>query len=213
MAAPGRGLDGRASRPRSCRSTCASRTPIQSFNVGPASCGAYGTTLGVAQALERFGTLPLGDLAAGPGAAAREGVEVEPMQAFLFEILEPILTSTPECAALYAPDGRLLGEGDTLRLPELGDLLERLGREGPGFLYTGDVARSSQRLGARARRDAHARGPGRLRGDRARARAGAYRGREVLTNPPPSSGGILIADALGILERLDEPARAGVVAR
>jgi gamma-glutamyltranspeptidase / glutathione hydrolase len=32
-----------------------------------------------------------------------------------------------------------------------------------------------------------------------------YRGREVLTNPPPSSGGILIADALGILERLDRP--------
>ena len=29
-----------------------------------------------------------------------------------------------------------------------------------------------------------------------------YRGREVLTNPPPSSGGILIADALGMLERL-----------
>jgi len=33
-----------------------------------------------------------------------------------------------------------------------------------------------------------------------------YHGREVLTNPPPSSGGILIADALGILERLDDPA-------
>jgi gamma-glutamyltranspeptidase / glutathione hydrolase len=39
-----------------------------------------------------------------------------------------------------------------------------------------------------------------------------YRGREVLTNPPPSSGGILIADALGILERLDEPHDAYVVA-
>src|SRR4029450_9019973 len=32
-----------------------------------------------------------------------------------------------------------------------------------------------------------------------------YRGREVLTNPPPSSGGILIADALGILERFERP--------
>jgi gamma-glutamyltranspeptidase/glutathione hydrolase len=39
-----------------------------------------------------------------------------------------------------------------------------------------------------------------------------YRGREVLTNPPPSSGGILIADALGILERLDQPHDAFVIA-
>ena len=42
--------------------------------------------------------------------------------------------------------------------------------------------------------------------------ARGYRGREVLTNPPPSSGGILIADALGILERLGRPRDARVVA-
>ena len=40
----------------------------------------------------------------------------------------------------------------------------------------------------------------------------AYRGREVLTNPPPSSGGILVADALGILERLERPHGAAVIA-
>src|SRR6185436_8166461 len=39
-----------------------------------------------------------------------------------------------------------------------------------------------------------------------------YRGREVITNPPPSSGGILIADALGILERLDRPHDPSVIA-
>jgi gamma-glutamyltranspeptidase/glutathione hydrolase len=40
----------------------------------------------------------------------------------------------------------------------------------------------------------------------------SYRGREVLTNPPPSSGGILIADALGILERLGRPHDPFVIA-
>ena len=55
------------------------------------------------------------------------------MQAFLFTVLEPILRSSPECDAIYAPDGRLLREGDMIRLPELGDLLERLGAEGPAF--------------------------------------------------------------------------------
>ena len=39
-----------------------------------------------------------------------------------------------------------------------------------------------------------------------------YRGREVLTNPPPSSGGILVADALGILERLERPHGVAVIA-
>jgi gamma-glutamyltranspeptidase/glutathione hydrolase len=40
----------------------------------------------------------------------------------------------------------------------------------------------------------------------------SYQGREVLTNPPPSSGGILIADALGILERLERPHGPDVIA-
>jgi gamma-glutamyltranspeptidase / glutathione hydrolase len=182
-----------------------SEAAVQRFNVGPASCGAYGTTIGLAETLRRFGTVQLGDLTGAPARAARDGVEVVPMQAFLFEVLRPILTSTPECAAIYAPEGPLLREGDTIRLPELGDLLDRLGAEGPGFLYTGDVAHTVSdwvldRGGILGRDDLSSyevieREPARV----------TYRGREVLTNPPPSSGGILIADALGILERLEQP--------
>jgi gamma-glutamyltranspeptidase/glutathione hydrolase len=156
--------------------------------------------------------MTLADLTAAPARAAREGVEVVPMQAFLFEVLRPILTSTPECAAIYAPGGNLLREGDTIRLPEVGDLLDRLGSEGPGFLYSGDVASAVsdwvlERGGMLTREDLGSyevieREPARV----------SYRGREVLTNPPPSSGGILIADALGILERLERPHEADVIA-
>ncbi len=185
---------------------------VQRFNVGPSSCGAYGTTLGLGQALERFGTLPLADLSAPAAAAARAGVEVVPLQAFLFTVLEPILRATPECAELYAPGGRLLGEGERIRLPELADLLDRLGAEGPGFLYSGDVASAVsawvlERGGLLTAED--------LRAYEVIERVPAqvtYRGRDVLTNPPPSSGGILIADALGILERIERPHDAGVIA-
>ena len=52
-------------------------------------------------------------------------------QAFIFEILEPILTNQPEGAAIYAPEGRILGEGERFRFAELGDALERYGAEGP----------------------------------------------------------------------------------
>jgi gamma-glutamyltranspeptidase/glutathione hydrolase len=212
VAAPGRGLERPDPAALMPVDVHFSEDAIQRFNVGASSCGAYGTTLGLTQALERFGSVSLGDLTPAPARAAREGVEVVPMQAFLFQVLEPILRSTPECEALYAPGGRLLAEGDTIRLPELGDLLERLGRQGPGFLYTGDVAATVsewvlERGGLLTRDD--------LAGyevvEREPARV-TYRGRTVLTNPPPSSGGILIADALGILERLGLPHDPVVIA-
>jgi gamma-glutamyltranspeptidase / glutathione hydrolase len=212
VAAPGVGLGGREPGELVPIDVRFSEDAIQRFNIGPASCCAYGTTLGLAETLRRFGTVRLGDLTPAPARAAREGVEVVPMQAFLYTVLAAIVTSTPECAALYAPEGRLLREGDTFRVPELGDLLDRLGAEGPGFLYEGDVAHAVsdwvlERGGLLSRDDLASyevieREPARV----------TYRGREVLTNPPPSSGGILIADALGILERLDEPHDAYVIA-
>ncbi|MGH2715337.1 MAG: gamma-glutamyltransferase family protein [Thermoleophilaceae bacterium] len=212
VAAPGRGLDGAEPAALTPIDVRFSETAIQRFNVGPSSCGAYGTTLGLAAALERFGSVRLGDLTSGPARAAREGVEVVPMQAFLFEVLEPIFRSTPECSELYAPGGRLLRTRETIRLAELGDLLDRLGAEGPGFLYTGDVAGAVsdwvlERRGLLTRADLEAYEVV----EREPARVG-YRGRTVLTNPPPSSGGILIADALGILERLELPHDASVIA-
>jgi gamma-glutamyltranspeptidase/glutathione hydrolase len=212
VAAPGRGLR----RPDPAELTPIdvhfSEDAVQRFNVGPSSCGAYGNPLGLAQALERFGSVDLAALTAAPARAAREGVEVVPMQAFLFEILSPIFRSTPECSELYAPGGELLREGDEFSFPELGDLLERLGAEGPGFLYSGDVAHACsdwvlERGGLLTHED--------LAGYEVAEREPAgvtYQGRRVLTNPPPSSGGILIADALGILERLDRPHGPGVIA-
>jgi gamma-glutamyltranspeptidase / glutathione hydrolase len=205
VAAPGKGLASPEPAELMPIDVTFAEGAVQRFNIGPSSCGAYGTTAGLAEALERFGTLSLSSLTEWPARAAREGVEVTEMQGFLFTILGPILTSTPEASAIYAPEGRLLRTGETIRLTELGGLLERLGAEGPGFLYTGDVAEAVtswvlERGGLLTRQDLAdydviERQPVRVR----------YHGREVLTNPPPSSGGILIADALGILERIDRP--------
>ena len=73
VAAPGIGLD---------RPEPAELTPIdvefapeavQVFNIGPSSCGVYGTPAGLAEALDRFGTAPLADLVGAPARAARDG--------------------------------------------------------------------------------------------------------------------------------------------
>src|SRR5687768_3556089 len=96
VAAPGRGLAAPQPAPLVPIDVAFAPDSIQVFHVGPSSCGVYGTTLGLAQALERFGTARLGDLTAAAAVAAREGVEVGPMQEFLLSILAPIFRSTPE---------------------------------------------------------------------------------------------------------------------
>jgi gamma-glutamyltranspeptidase / glutathione hydrolase len=177
----------------------------QTFNIGAASCGAYGAPAGVCAAAERFGTIPLAELAAPAAALAREGLRVNPEQAYLFAILAPITELTEESRSLFWPGGRPLREGDVYRDPVLADALERLAAEGPAPFYTGDVAATVvEWLGERggtltaadlAAYEAIPREPVRV----------GYRGREVLTNPPPSAGGTLLALALAQLDREPPP--------
>ena len=173
---------------------------IQVFNIGPASVGTYGMAAGVSEASARFGRIPLGELVGPAAKLARDGVEMNAPQAYVIEILAGIVTSTPESAALFAPGGALVRAGDVVRQPELADALERLGAEGPAPFYTGDIAAAivewlSARGGIVTAADLAAYAVV----DRDPIKA-TYRGREVLTNPPPSAGGILIAHALALLD-------------
>lgn len=177
----------------------------QVFHIGPASCGVYGTPAGVCEAVRRWGTVALADLAAPAAALARDGVILNGPQAYVAEILADLLTSTPECAALWAPEGRILKEGERLYNPDLGDALERLGEDGAEPFYSGDIAESVRawleaRGGSLSSED--------LAGYRAIQREPirlAYRDREIFTNPPPSAGGTLIAYALALLDRGPTP--------
>ncbi|MEA2124100.1 MAG: gamma-glutamyltranspeptidase / glutathione hydrolase [Solirubrobacteraceae bacterium] len=168
----------------------------QLFYAGAASVGAYGMPAGICEAHRRYGTLPLAEIVAPAVRAAREGVVINEQQAYLFEILAGILESSEEALALFGAP-RL---GDTTLYPELAGTLERLAAEGSDPFYTGDIAEAVCRAvrlrgGLLTPRDLRAyevvpREPVRA----------AYRGREVITNPPPSAGGILIAAALEQLE-------------
>lgn len=113
----------------------------QLFYIGPASCGVYGIPAGVCEAARRWGTMPLEQLAAPAARLAREGVPLNSAQAYVAEILVDLLSSTPECAALWAPGGSPLREGGVLRNPELGDALMRLAGEGAEPFYTGTSRR------------------------------------------------------------------------
>jgi gamma-glutamyltranspeptidase/glutathione hydrolase len=185
----------------------------QVFHIGPASCGVFGAPAGVCEAMRRWGTVPLEELAAPAAQLAREGVMLNAGQAHVAEILVELLSSTPEVAALWAPHGRVLREGEMLYNPDLAEALTRLAKDGAEPFYRGDIAAAVlEWLGARG---------GSLKaedlaGYRAIERPPVempYRDRTILTNPPPSAGGTLLAYSLALLDRGPAPPTlVGVVA-
>jgi gamma-glutamyltranspeptidase/glutathione hydrolase len=181
---------------------------IQVFKVGPASVAVPGAALGLEEAHRRWGSLPWPELMAPAAELARTGVELTRPQAYLHAILDVILRHSSEGRALYGEAERLVA-GDVLRLPELADTMELLGERGAGELYTGDLghamcAHVAAGGGALTRRDLEE-----FRVVEREPVRAAYRGHEFCSNPPPSSGGSLVAYALRLLDRLGEPAPFG----
>jgi gamma-glutamyltranspeptidase / glutathione hydrolase len=202
--APGRGADG-ARRSELIPVPVSFGDAVQLFHVGAASVGTFGMPAGVCEAARRFGRVPLERLVKPAAALARDGVPLNPQQAYIVEILGAIVTSTPEAEALFAPDGRLLRAGERICQPELGDALERLGADGARPFYQGDIGAAiadwlAERGGLVTREDLGAYAVV----DRAPLHT-SFRGRDVLTNPPPSAGGILIARALAMLDGISGP--------
>jgi gamma-glutamyltranspeptidase/glutathione hydrolase len=182
---------------------------VQVFYIGPASCGVYGTPAGVCEAVARWGSIALSELARPAAALAAEGVALNASQAYVAEILGDLLRSTPECEALWAPRGSVLREGELLRNPELADALVQLGEEGAEPFYRGDVGAAVSEWvcsrGGTITREALARYHAQVRDPLEMG----YRDRRVLTNPPPAAGGILLAYALALLDRQPAPPSLG----
>ena len=99
----------------------------------------------------------------------------------------------------------MLREGELLRNPELGDALVLLGQEGAEPFYRGEIAATvCDWMGARGAALSRENLAGYRAVEREPVRVG-YRDREVLTNPPPSAGGTLLAYALALLDRGPAP--------
>lgn len=213
VAAPGHGADRDARAPLVPIEVDFAGDARQVFHVGASSCGTYGNPAGIDAAMRRWGSLPLADLTAPAAALARDGVTLNAQQTEVIHLLEAILRSTPEVVALYAPRGPLLIEGELFRSGDLGDTIERLGSDGSAPFYDGDIADAVVACVAAGGGVLTAED---LRGYEAIAReplAVRYRGRDVLTNPPPSAGGILLALALRLLDQTPSPPPLALLVR
>ncbi|MDP1819220.1 MAG: gamma-glutamyltransferase [Acidimicrobiales bacterium] len=182
----------------------------QGFHVGLASVAVPGCLAGWLHVHRRLGRLPLDAVIAPARRLAAEGVLLNEQQAAFLRILAPILTRTPEAAALVAPGGRLLDLGDRFANPELAAFLDEL--DPAGFAAPAVARRAAQAMRA---------GGGLLTEDDLRdyqvierpPLVVAWGGHRLLTNPPPAFGGELVALGLLLLdERPEWPAPHGSVA-
>ncbi|MBE9503132.1 MAG: gamma-glutamyltransferase [Proteobacteria bacterium] len=172
---------------------------VQEFHVGKGAAAVPGSLAGLSQVYEVHCTLPLPTLLSPAISYARNGIVLNKQQAYFNSILGAILTASEEGRTIYAPHGKLLKEGERLFNPDMANTLEFLATEGLHAFYEGDWLASIV--------DAFGEGGFITEEDlstySARVRSPLevdYHGRKVYTNPPPSSGGCLIAFSLKLLE-------------
>ena len=162
--------------------------------------GVPGTVAGIALALERYGTISLAE-ALEPAIELAEGIPVTPDLAQSLEDAKERLQKWPSAAAVFYKDGGAPYEpGETLVQRDLATSLRLIAEQGPEAFYGGPIG---EKIVAEVRRAGGHLSIDDFRGYQAVVREpvrGDYRGFEIVSMPPPSSGGVHIVQILNILE-------------
>ncbi|HMD33234.1 MAG TPA: gamma-glutamyltransferase [Candidatus Acidoferrales bacterium] len=175
--------------------------------LGYRASGVPGTVAGLDMALRVWGTMPL-DKVMGPAIRlAGDGFPVSEKLARALEAARPRLERFPRSRRIFLRNGNLYHAGDTFKQPELARTLRRIARHGAAEFYSGGTAftlvRDFQRnKGTLATADMR----GYLPKIREPLRVDLHEGParwEILSSPPPSSGGIALAGVLEMLDPMD----------
>ena len=165
------------------------------------SAGVPGTVAGLALALEQYGTMSLADVMAPAITLARNGITVSEPMANALNRRQERFAGLPETARIFLnADGTALASGQKLVQSDLAWSLTQIAEHGPDAFYRGDIAKKiaadmAAHDGLITMDD--------LRNYHAVARTpvhGSYRGYDIYSMPPPSSGGVHLIQLLNILE-------------
>ncbi len=162
--------------------------------------GVPGIVAGLHAAWEAHGRLPWKDLIAPAVALAREGFVVTHELSRSLRAVLPRLSKYPASMAQFTRNGVPLEPGDVLKQPDLAATLERIADAGPDGFYRG---RTADLLVAEMRANQGLITHADLADYEAKIRTplrGSYRGFDVITMPPPSSGGTALIAMLNVLE-------------
>lgn len=163
--------------------------------------GVPGTVAGMQMVLDQYGTMSLADALQPAIGLARDGIVVTADLADSLKALEKRLKKWPSSEAIFFKEGGAFFEpGDRLVQADLAETLQRIADAGPDGFYQGQTAQgivdAVQASGGRIAMEDMA-------GYKALSRdpvSGTYRGYEIVSMPPPSSGGIHIVQILNTLE-------------
>jgi gamma-glutamyltranspeptidase/glutathione hydrolase len=165
--------------------------------------GVPGTVAGLHLAWTEHGTLPWKRLIAPAIGLARDGFPVTQGLARSLARVLPEMKQYPAAVAQFSKNGVPYEPGDILKQPDLARTLERIADRGPAGFYEGETARLLEQEmktggGLITRAD--------LKAYRAKKRPplrGSYRGYDVISMPPISSGGTALIQMLNVLEGVD----------
>jgi gamma-glutamyltranspeptidase/glutathione hydrolase len=165
--------------------------------------GVPGTVAGFARAHAALGKLPWARLVEPAVGLARDGFPVSPNLARSLSGALRSMEPYPASVAAFSKSGTPYASGETLRQPDLARTLERIMQNGRDGFYKGETAKL---LADEMRRGGGLITEQDLADYEAKERApirGTYRGYEIISMPPPSSGGIALVEMLNILEGYD----------
>ncbi len=171
--------------------------------VGYLSAGVPGTVAGFARALQKYGTMKWRDVVEPALKLAAEGFTVSHSFSEELRNNSKLLDQFPASRRIFLKDGKFYSEGEVFKQPELAETLRRMREEGPREFYEGRTARLivedvKSNGGLITLQDLKNYKPV----EREPLR-GTYRGYDIITMPPPSSGGVALLEMLNILENYD----------
>ncbi|MCB1527807.1 MAG: gamma-glutamyltransferase [Hyphomicrobiaceae bacterium] len=174
----------------------------QEFHVGLGAAATPGFIPGLFAIHRAHGSLAMSDLVGPAIRAARDGVIVNAFQGYLFSITAPIYALRPDSAAVFAPGGIPLREGDELRNPLLAETLSLLATQGELLFRDGEVGREIIRQSANSGGHIDAADLAGYQVERRAPLVTRHNGADVVLNPAPAASGPLIAFSLRLLESL-----------
>ncbi len=171
--------------------------------LGYRAAGVPGTVAGLELALSKYGTVKWAELVEPARKLAAEGFLVSHGLAENLKRGKNTLEPFPESKRIFLHDGKMWNEGDRLVQPELARTLARLQKDGPREFYEGETAKliaadMKTHDGLITLEDLKSYKPAERE-----ALRGHYRGFEIITMPPPSSGGATLLQMLNVLQNDD----------
>lgn len=172
----------------------------QEFHIGLGSVATPGNIAGLFEVHKELGSMPMREVMAPALDSMKNGIKLHKQTKYQIDILTPILTSSENGKKIYQKNHKGLAIGDTYFLPQMIDTFDFLARSGPREFYEGEIASRVSRICAEHGGSLSYEDFKNYRVFKRKPMVLNYRHAIILTNPPPNSGGPLIAFLLKLFE-------------